>query len=652
MKSVRKGFFMQLKKISSVLLSATTVCLPQYSLAQTDFGPSFGSSNDGRLHIINDRDLEAEYRNRTAESSAPKNDTNISSVRERDEELRINVKSIDFESLPVFPELGITEEDVREQVEQWRTELMKEEERGEHGFTAEELDGLGSYLASIEALSKPGNLRGKNLEGLVDLLFQQRSRRGISITGLNEIARRLQRYYRSHGLFLAQVYVPAQDVNDGIVKLAVLEGVQGDVQTEGGKRYSHALLASPFVKDNGKIVNQARIEEGIYLLNDYPGLEVYGSFSSGEEVGETTLHIDVRREASSRYALRSDNYGSTFTGENRLFAITDLYNPLGFGDHLNVALMKSFEPEESELFQLSYDFPVIDVRTRARLAIDQTEFNVVDEDDPALSFLNIEGSNRIISAGLDHKFIRSRSKNLLGRFTITDKLTELDAVDDSFLQDDHAVGFNFGLVGDRLSSKIRALNAFDINFQYGKLISDVEAGRGSEYFKLEGNSTSFIFVPIPYTEISSRLLLKTSWQYSDFSLPSYEQQVLGGAQGVRGYTVRDFSADSAFYLGAEWYWNLPSSIDFDFPGGGRLTDFLQTAIFYDAAAGIQNTFEDGDKNNFVGLSSAGFLIKFNYADQFSTQLSIAKPIGQRESDESLLDSPRNLKVFADFTYFF
>jgi hemolysin activation/secretion protein len=240
----------------------------------------------------------------------------------------------------------------------------------------------------------------------------------------------------------------------------------------------------------------------------------------------------------------------------------------------------------------------------------------------------------------------------LGRLTLTDKVTDLDAATDAFLQNDHAVGLNVGVVGDRLSSKIRALNAFDANFQYGKLVSDVEQGRGSEYFKVEGNSTSFVFLPVPFTDISTRLLLKTSWQYSDFSLPSYEQQVLGGAQGVRGYTVRDFSADSAFYLGAEWYWNLPSAVDFDFPGGGRLTDFLQTAIFYDGAVGVQNTFEDNDENGYVGLSSAGVLVKFNYADQFSTQFSIAKPVGQRESDSELLDSPSNIKIFADFTYFF
>ncbi|GAB2199266.1 ShlB/FhaC/HecB family hemolysin secretion/activation protein [Sessilibacter sp. MAH4] len=623
-------------------------------LAQPDFGPNFGTTSDGRLHIINDRDLEEEYRNRALETAGPKNDTNIASVRERDEELRINVKQIQFDRIPSFPELGITEEEILSKVEEWRSELMREEQQGDHGFTADELNSLGNYLASVEALSRPGNLRGENLDGLIELLREQRSKRGISLTGLNEIARRLQNYYQSHGLFLAQVYLPAQDVNNGVVKLAILEGVQGDIVTEGAKKYSTALLEKPFEKNNGQKVDEKFIEEGIYLLNDLPGLRVAGSFSSGKNVGETTLNIDVLDEKSASYAVRVDNHGSTFTGENRLFGFADWNNPFGLGDHISLGVQKSFEPDESELLQFAYDLPVWGVRTRARFGLDYTDFSVVS-DDEGLNNLGLSGKNTIISTGLDHKFIRSRTTNLLGSVSITSKETEFTANTSVPLANDHAIGLTLGLVGDRLSSKIRALNAFNVNLSYGNLISDVEEGEPNDYYKFEGTTTNFFFLPIPFSQGNTRLLVKSNWQYSDRPLPSFDQQTLGGAQGVRGYTVRDFTADTAFYLGSEWYLNLPKAINFKFPAGGRLGDYLQTALFYDYAYGLQELPESAreeDTESSVTLTSAGLLFKFNYLNQFSSQLSIAKPVGQSEKINDTLENPDDIQIFADFTYFF
>ena len=53
-------------------------------------------------------------------------------------------------------------------------------------------------------------------------------------------------------------------------------------------------------------------------------------------------------------AVRTDNHGSKFTGDQRLYVVADWYNPTGIGDSLTFGFLQSFSPEESQLGQLNY----------------------------------------------------------------------------------------------------------------------------------------------------------------------------------------------------------------------------------------------------------------------------------------------------------
>lgn len=46
----------------------------------------------------------------------------------------------------------------------------------------------------------------------------------LSLSDLRLMASRIADYYHSHGYFVAQAYLPAQDIKDGVVTIAVIEG--------------------------------------------------------------------------------------------------------------------------------------------------------------------------------------------------------------------------------------------------------------------------------------------------------------------------------------------------------------------------------------------------------------------------------------------
>jgi len=54
----------------------------------------------------------------------------------------------------------------------------------------------------------------------------------LDFNGLNDAASRVQRHYRERGYFLAVAYLPQQEIREGIVEIAVLEGRLGQINLQ------------------------------------------------------------------------------------------------------------------------------------------------------------------------------------------------------------------------------------------------------------------------------------------------------------------------------------------------------------------------------------------------------------------------------------
>ena len=65
-----------------------------------------------------------------------------------------------------------------------------------------------------------------------------------NIDGLNDAATKVRAYYRERGYFLAQAYLPQQEIKDGVIEIAVIEARVGKValNMKQGTRYSEGLV--------------------------------------------------------------------------------------------------------------------------------------------------------------------------------------------------------------------------------------------------------------------------------------------------------------------------------------------------------------------------------------------------------------------------
>ncbi|UTA46612.1 ShlB/FhaC/HecB family hemolysin secretion/activation protein [Simiduia sp. 21SJ11W-1] len=643
-------------KISAAVVAmvtgvAVTTAQAQVSEGDSSFRSSVRSAFETDVNPESEQDITKEFLLRTLDTATPKLDTEIPVQRLRDEGPRIAVKKFDFVRLEEFPDSGITREKIETMAEQLRVQYMKEDQVMAHGFTRDNLAEIAGYLAEIGARDMPDRVTPKNLQRLINIVKQQNAERGMSYGDLEEIAAELTGFYRQQGLFLAQVQIPAQDVVDGVVSLSVQEGRLGKVIAHDNSGYQQSQLQQPFDAHIGELVNHADVEEGMYLLNDLPGLNVTGYFTPGDNPGETALNLKVRNEQRWKFSMRADNHGSTFTGDQRAYALFDVLNPLGFGDALTLGALQSHNPGNSSLGQLRYSFPLFGPRTRFEISADYNQFKLTGDKGDVINALELEGVNNTYAASIDHKWHRSRDFNFSTGFSVTDKETNMDSLVETYRGGDHVRGAELGFYVDGLGSSVQMLNIANVKFQYGQHLNEVAEGRGDDFYKVALDTNSLFFVPLPFGNAQSRLVLKSRWQYADRLLPSFEQLSLGGAAGVRAFSVRDYSADAAGMVSAEWYFDMPDSLNPSLPGGMRLNDVFQWGLLADAGYGSSVNFEEDGSDSWARLAGAGLVMKLSWDEFFSAQISIAEPIEVESSNDSLGEYKKT-QVFMDFTFFF
>ena len=89
------------------------------------------------------------------------------------------------------------------------------------------------------------------------------------------MAGRISDFYNRHGYFLAQAYVPAQEMRDGTITIVVIEGHYGKIGIDNHTNLSTGLARSILGGiDSGDAVASGPLERRLLLLSDIPGVVV------------------------------------------------------------------------------------------------------------------------------------------------------------------------------------------------------------------------------------------------------------------------------------------------------------------------------------------------------------------------------------------
>jgi len=165
--------------------------------------------------------------------------------------------------------------------------------------------------------------------------------------------------YRRRG-FLVRAYLPDQDVREGRVTLAVLEGRLAAVRIERAAGSTHVgdeqvqgyMTARQQV---GAPVRPDDLQRAVSLLNELPGVTASSMLEPGEREGESRLVVSVRDKPRFSGFAQLDNTGSKATGEVRATLGLQANSPLSIGDQLQLVLNKS---RDAAFGNLLYGLPL------------------------------------------------------------------------------------------------------------------------------------------------------------------------------------------------------------------------------------------------------------------------------------------------------
>jgi hemolysin activation/secretion protein len=462
--------------------------------------------------------------------------------------------------------------------------------------------------ASLKVTVKQFRITGNRIYSEPELLPALKDSLGkeLDFEGLIEAANSVRAYYRANGYFLAQAYLPAQEIKDGVVEIAILEGRLGTIEL---KPDPDARLRPDFARGvldqhlkEGDPITETGLERPLLLLSDLPNVVVSSEIGpSTKAIGAADLRVNVKESGGiiSGY-MDLDNGGNRFTGEWRTGINLNANNLSGYGDQLSVRA--TLTNERMSFVRAAISAPVSYSGTRVGISVAQFAYSLEKD----FAAIKAHGEGTVTTLYGLYPFVRTRNANLIGQVSYETKMLK-DRIDTTnSIEDRHISAFKLGLVGDMRDRLFGgALNSFSVSYTEGTLglnptalaIADLSVTGLRTQGKF--GKANFDVRRLQLITEDINLLLAISGQLANKNLASAEKMSLGGASGVRAYPTGQGTGDIGFLFSTELRYNVPK---FQLWAGD--VTFL---AFYDAGrVQVNHTpLASSTSANFVGISAFG-----------------------------------------------
>lgn len=448
----------------------------------------------------------------------------------------------------------------------------------------------------------------------------------LTVAQLNAMALTIEQEYRRNGYFVAQAYLPAQDIKDGVVTIVVMEGHYGQVGLKNQTNMSDARVGAFLAGINsGDTVTREPLENRLLLLSDVPGVNVKSTLAPGAAPGTSDLLVDVMPGQKVTGSIDADNAGSRYTGESRIGATVNINQPFGLGDVASLRVLTS--GDGLKYGRASYQLMLGHATVGA--AYSKLDYKLGKEFDS----LDAKGTAEIAGVYASYPLIRSRDTNLYGQLSYDDK-TFQDKVQVAAIVNDKKVrAATIGVYGDHrdsfggggLSGYSLALTSGDLDIRTAdvRAFDALTARSNGSYQKLGFSATRLQSV-----SESVSLYAAINGQLASKNLDVSERMELGGVNGVRAYPEGEAYADQGYVLNLEARLQLPP-LPSSIPGQLQLIGFVDTGT----VSLNKNQWAAGDNKRTlsgagIGLSwadNANFVVRTYYARKLGGGMATSAP---------------------------
>jgi len=442
----------------------------------------------------------------------------------------------------------------------------------------------------------------------------------FTLSTLRGIAASITEHYRSHGYVLAYAYLPPQDIVDGSVTIAVVEGHYGQIVVRNHSRLSDALAGQLLEGlTSGDSITLAPLESRLLHLSDLPGVAVQSTLVPGASVGASDLIVDVAPGERVTGSVDADNSGSRYTGAYRMGGTVKFNNTFGHGDVATLRALTSWDGLSYGRAAYQQQFGKID----AGLAYAALKYDLGG----TFESLQAHGEAQIASIYGRYPLVRSRTSNLYAQVGVDAKTfrDKIDATTPATVNDKKALAAMLSLVADRRDGWGGAgWSTFSLTWTSGRLDLQSEEALAvdASTARTDGryNKLALDITRLQRVTQTVSLYGAVRAQLATSNLDVSEKMTLAGASAVRAYPEGEAYVDQGVLVTLEARWQLPNAAQ-RMPGQTQLIGFL------DSGSGRLDRNAWSTSSPRRTLSGAGLGVTWSSARSFAMQASYAHTLG-------------------------
>jgi hemolysin activation/secretion protein len=244
------------------------------------------------------------------------------------------------------------------------------------------------------------------MEALFNPLFSKK----VGLESLREAAVKLETKYRERGYFLVRVFIPPQQVKDGIFKIKIVEGYINEVFIQGSDDKMNERIEKFALQLTAyKPLSLATLERVLLLLNDLPGVSGTAVLRQGAELGASDLLVTVNPLPTSQ-AITVGNENAKDVGPASINYNLNVTEPLDLPGFWNLNLTQAGDLVHSELYALSTRYSQAIGKDGAVWSVGLTASQAY----PGLylAYLNIVSTSTAINPKLHYPLMRTRESSI------------------------------------------------------------------------------------------------------------------------------------------------------------------------------------------------------------------------------------------------
>ncbi|MGC1395624.1 MAG: ShlB/FhaC/HecB family hemolysin secretion/activation protein [Coleofasciculaceae cyanobacterium] len=441
------------------------------------------------------------------------------------------------------------------------------------------------------------------------------TKRRITFTELFQARAAVTKLYVDRGYITSGALIPPQKLQDGVVKIQVVEGGLESINVVGTQRLNQNYVRSRLAIATKKPLNRDRLLEALQLLQLNPLIQnISAELAAGTQPGLNLLEVQISEAKTFTTQISLDNNRAPSIGSFRRRIQVNQANLSGQGDALNLGYSNTVG---SNGIDLSYTRPINPRNGTLKFSYGLTASNVVE---PPFDRIDIAANSRYYELTLRQPLLQTPTQELALGLTATRQESDTSVLEIPFPLSPGA--------DNRGRTRISALRFFQ---EWTKRNSrEVIAARSqfslglglfnstinnespdSRFFSWRGQA-QWVRLLAPDT----LLLLRTDVQIADRTLVPLEQIGLGGQESVRGYRQDLLLTDNGALVSAE--------VRFPLARISKWNTLVQLVPFFDFGSAWSSSGKANPDPNI--LASAGLGLQMQIGDRLSLRLDYGIPL--------------------------